>query len=165
MYFKSHMPPDKMCRKWIFFGFALQLLMLFLFYRLFFEERTFIIYNTMSEKFPNPAEVKGPKGSIVNGKLQKRTESLTIGINWNKIPRKSPPPAEEMHEKWIVVTTINSPTADVKKLAGIEGWKVVVVGDTKTPEDWRYVYNLFLSLYKRTESRFTTSVYVIRGVA
>ena len=42
-----------------------------------------------------------------------------------------------MHEKWIVLTTINTPTADVKKLAGIEGWKVVVVGDTKTPADWR----------------------------
>ena len=58
-------------------------------------------------------------------------------IKWTEIPRKPVPPANEMHEKWIVVTTINSPTADVKKLAGIEGWKVVVVGDTKTPEDWR----------------------------
>ena len=59
---------------------------------------------------------------------------------WENIPRKQSPPAKEMHDKWIVLTTINSPTADVKKLAGIEGWKVVVVGDTKTPADWRYSY-------------------------
>ena len=59
-------------------------------------------------------------------------------INWKEIPQKPAPPAKEMHDKWIVLTTVNSPTADVKKLAGIEGWKVVVVGDTKTPADWRY---------------------------
>ena len=56
-------------------------------------------------------------------------------INWKKIPRKPAPPAKEIHDKWIVLTTVNSPTEDVKKLARIEGWKVVVVGDTKTPKD------------------------------
>ena len=60
---------------------------------------------------------------------------LIKDINWKEIPRKPAP--KETHDKWIVITTINSPTADVKKLAGIEGWKVVVVGDTKTPADWR----------------------------
>ena len=58
-------------------------------------------------------------------------------INWKKIPLKPAPPAKEIHDKWIVLTTVNLPTEDVKKLAGIEGWKVVVVGDTKTPKDWR----------------------------
>ena len=62
---------------------------------------------------------------------------LIKDINWKEIPQKPAPPAKEIHDKWIVITTINSPTADVKKLAGIEGWKVVVVGDTKTPKDWR----------------------------
>ena len=90
-----------------------------------------------------------PKESLVNCKdLQpKRNQESNVTmedaaklikeIKWTEIPRKPVPSANEMHEKWIVVTTINSPTADVKKLAGIEGWKVVVVGDTKTPEDWR----------------------------
>lgn len=40
-------------------------------------------------------------------------------------------------ERWIVVTSINYPTVDVRKLASIPGWKVVVVGDLKTPKDWR----------------------------
>ena len=58
-------------------------------------------------------------------------------IDWKKIPRKPSPRPEDMHDKWIVMTTVSSPTEDVKKLSKIEGWKVVVVGDTKTPEDWR----------------------------
>ena len=69
----------------------------------------------------------------------KDAAKLIKDINWKEIARKPTPPANEMHDKWIVITTINSPTEDVKKLAGIEGWKVVVVGDTKTPADWRYL--------------------------
>ena len=61
-------------------------------------------------------------------------------IDWKAIPKKSSPPTEELHDKWIVLTTINKPTGDVKKLAEIKGWKVVVVGDTKTPKDWRLVF-------------------------
>jgi len=46
-------------------------------------------------------------------------------------------------DKWIVVTTIRSPTDAVRALAQQPGWKVVVVGDKKTPRMWRHV--LFLS--------------------
>ena len=42
-----------------------------------------------------------------------------------------------MNDKWIVVTTIFSPTEDMRKLAKIAGWKMVVVGDKKTPSDWK----------------------------
>ncbi|XP_078374528.1 uncharacterized protein LOC144658081 [Oculina patagonica] len=143
------MSPVTMCKKWILLGLALQLSMVVLLYRLFFQERTFVIYGASSGKFPNLSEAMSPKGSTFNGKLLKRTQNVTIGINWNGIPRKFPPPVEEMHRKWIVITTINSPTADVKKLAGIEGWKVVVVGDTKTPADWSYPNCVFLSVEKQ----------------
>lgn len=43
----------------------------------------------------------------------------------------------QSHEKWIVVTSINAPTKDVIALSKIPGWKLVVVGDTKTPKDWK----------------------------
>ena len=43
----------------------------------------------------------------------------------------------EKHDKWIVITSINYPTEDVKKLAAIPGWKMVMVGDTKSPKDWK----------------------------
>lgn len=128
-----------MPKKWFYLGLALQLTMLVLLYRLFFEERTFIIVNKSSsdKKLPRFPDNFIPKGYTDYGKLHRRTQNLTLAINWNEIPRGSSPSVEEMHEKWIVLTTINAPTDDVKKLAEIEGWKVVVVGDTKTPVDWR----------------------------
>lgn len=42
-------------------------------------------------------------------------------------------------DKWIIVTSINGPTEDLKKLSEIDGWKLLVVGDRKTPKDWKYV--------------------------
>ena len=44
-------------------------------------------------------------------------------------------PAEK-HDKWIVVTTVHAPTPAMKALAQIPGWKMVVIGDKKTPHDW-----------------------------
>ena len=69
--------------------------------------------------------------------LKDQDRHVEVNIDWTKIPRKPSPRLEDMHDKWIVITTVSSPTEDVKKLSKIEGWKVVVVGDTKTPEDWR----------------------------
>lgn len=47
------------------------------------------------------------------------------------------------HEKWIVITSINKPTADIKKLASLKGWVVLIVGDTKSPTNWRFEIYLF----------------------
>ncbi len=40
--------------------------------------------------------------------------------------------------RWIVITTINPPTASLEVIASLcrTGWRAVVVGDTKTPADW-----------------------------
>ena len=51
-------------------------------------------------------------------------------------PRKVP--EAEQYERWIVVTTINGPTPSVEALSQIPGWKMVVVGDRKTPAAWRW---------------------------
>ena len=56
-------------------------------------------------------------------------------------------PEEEKHDKWIVITSINYPTSDVKKLAKIPGWKMVMVGDTKSPKDWRLRFFFHLERY------------------
>ena len=124
----------KMVNKYHFLGISLQLFVLFFLYRLFFVKETVIVHSSVSGKFSNPQTFKSDK------KLRQRTVDFT----WNNIPRRSRPPEGEMHEKWIVLTTVNPPTADVKKLAGMKDWKVVVVGDTKTPTDWRYVVNILL---------------------
>ena len=39
--------------------------------------------------------------------------------------------------KAIVVTTINYPTEGVEKLAKLDDWDFIVVGDRKTPDDWQ----------------------------
>ena len=67
----------------------------------------------------------------------KESQLLDMNIEEETIVKKSPPAEEDLHDKWIVVTSIFYPTRDVKSLAAIEGWKLVVVGDTKTPKDWR----------------------------
>jgi hypothetical protein len=42
-------------------------------------------------------------------------------------------------EKWIILTTINQPTDDVKYINDASyGWCVLVVGDKKTPSNWNY---------------------------
>ena len=42
-----------------------------------------------------------------------------------------------VHDKWIVVTTINEPSDAMKSLANLPGWKLLAVGDLKTPTDWK----------------------------
>lgn len=41
-------------------------------------------------------------------------------------------------KKWIVITTINSPTKAIRRISEMTklGWRCVVVGDRKTPADW-----------------------------
>jgi hypothetical protein len=49
--------------------------------------------------------------------------------------------------KWIVLTTINSPTEQVKYIRDAHpGWCVLVAGDTKTPRDWKYKNVVYLSV-------------------
>ena len=37
---------------------------------------------------------------------------------------------------WIVITSVNPPTRQMKTLCSVEGWNKVVVGDLKTPANW-----------------------------
>ncbi|GAB6027730.1 hypothetical protein CHUAL_001966 [Chamberlinius hualienensis] len=52
---------------------------------------------------------------------------------------------------WIVVTTISHPTEDLKKLASIPGWQVVVVGDQKTPQNWNFSGVFYLDVYRQKQ--------------
>ncbi|CAH1792030.1 unnamed protein product [Owenia fusiformis] len=49
-------------------------------------------------------------------------------------------------DKWIIVTSIASPTEDIKSLATLSEWQLLVVADTKTPKDWHLDGVLFLSV-------------------
>jgi len=48
-------------------------------------------------------------------------------------------------DKAIVITSIYPPTEAIEKFATIEGWKVVIVGDLKTSDDWTYPGVTYLS--------------------
>ena len=51
-----------------------------------------------------------------------------------------------MSNKFIILTTINSPTQAVKEIAEkCDEWKLIVVGDKKTPPDWKWDNTHYLS--------------------
>ena len=65
----------------------------------------------------------------------KELESLELDLSDIK-PLPKPDP-KSMHDRWIIVTSIFGPNDDIAKLAAIPGWKLLVVGDKKTPKDWK----------------------------
>ena len=66
-------------------------------------------------------------------------------------------PGAPTHTKWIVVTTINAPTPTIEKLATLKDWRVVVVGDTKTPKDWAYPGITYLSIEAQLAMGFSVT--------
>ena len=67
------------------------------------------------------------------------TQTLKESIKWSEIKRRRRLKNTTIHERWIVVTSVSMPTEQVKGLSTIKGWKLVVVADLKTPENWKYV--------------------------
>ncbi|HSX11403.1 MAG TPA: STELLO glycosyltransferase family protein [Chlamydiales bacterium] len=61
-------------------------------------------------------------------------------------------------ERWIVVTTIQPPTPQLRKLAAMEGWRLVVVGDLKTPIDWHLDGCEYLSPQRQKELGYELSL-------
>lgn len=127
-----------MSKSWVLVALFIQLIILIFVYRLFKNDSA----HTEQGKIIGAQMDSTHTQELTNSALR---QIEAIEIDWSKIPQKQTPPKGDMHDKWIVLTTINAPTSDVKKLAGIEGWKVVVVGDTKTPADWRYT--IFICLF------------------
>ena len=52
-------------------------------------------------------------------------------------------------KKFIVCTTINKPTLAIKKFDSMQGWKLIVVGDKKTPKDYKLKNGIYLSPKKQ----------------
>jgi hypothetical protein len=54
--------------------------------------------------------------------------------------------------KYIVITTVGDPSEGIRKIAKTcRDWNVIVVGDKKTPADWRYEGVQFLSLQEQRQ--------------
>lgn len=56
-------------------------------------------------------------------------------------------------ERWVVVTTIQTPTPAVQAISDLceRGWSAVVIGDTKTPRDWKIPNVTYLSVDDQIE--------------
>lgn len=63
----------------------------------------------------------------------------------------------EKFNKWIVVTSINEPTKQTKKLSKEIGFKLLVVSDVKTNQEWFLESTIFLSV-KKQKSLFFKSI-------
>jgi hypothetical protein len=59
-------------------------------------------------------------------------------------------------QKWIIVTTINEPTEQIKKLANIDDYQLLVVGDTNTNQSWSYTNVIFLNVDQQLQLGFKT---------
>ena len=80
--------------------------------------------------------LKTQENSLMEKTIKKRDlEKLSLDLE--EIETLPKPLESEMHDRWIVVTSIFKPTEDIKKLAKIPGWKMVVVGDTKSPKEYK----------------------------
>lgn len=54
-----------------------------------------------------------------------------------------------MASKWAVFTASKAPTDAIKGFAALEGWRVVVVADETTPEDWSWPNVTLLTLQQQ----------------
>lgn len=60
--------------------------------------------------------------------------------------------------KYVVITSINEPTHAVRAYAKWRGWEVVVVGDRKTPREWRCPGITFLDIEAQYSDRLYRSL-------
>jgi len=82
--------------------------------------------------------VASSHGNANNNNLPIRLRELeNLALNLEEIQPLPKPKDSDMHDRWIVVTSIFAPTEDIKLLAAIPGWKMVVVGDKKSPKEYK----------------------------
>ncbi len=74
--------------------------------------------------------------AIFNSLLKYRTKQEFPNSNSN----------QNRHDKWIVVTSINDPTDQIKFLANIDRFQLLIVADKKTNQSWHWTNVIFLSL-------------------
>ena len=57
-------------------------------------------------------------------------------------------------EKFIVITSIFKPTIAIKKFSTLKDYKLIVIGDTKTPKSWKSQDVIYLSIGDQKKLRF-----------
>ncbi len=57
-------------------------------------------------------------------------------------------------DKYIIITTISAPTESVKCFSELINYKLIVIGDRKTPQDWKLDNCRFISLKEQNKNEF-----------
>lgn len=63
-------------------------------------------------------------------------------------------------KKFIIITSIFSPTESIKKFSKIKDWKIIVVGDKKTPKNWKFDNVIYLSPEQQKKLGFEITKYL-----
>eukprot|EP00240_Pyramimonas_obovata_P001512 CAMPEP_0118934862 /NCGR_PEP_ID=MMETSP1169-20130426/14324_1 /TAXON_ID=36882 /ORGANISM="Pyramimonas obovata, Strain CCMP722" /LENGTH=495 /DNA_ID=CAMNT_0006877811 /DNA_START=38 /DNA_END=1525 /DNA_ORIENTATION=- len=91
-----------------------------------------------------------------------KPKNVDVQHPWNK-PRAEGwtpklAPAEERAPKWIVITSINAPTEQVEQWSTLHPeWRLVIVGDKKSPEDFNQTNCVFLPWTEHDRLGFSLS--------
>ena len=64
------------------------------------------------------------------------TPALKHAVLGHALPIETNLGLQSSLSKWVVITTVASPTRDVASWAALGGWRVVTVADLKTPDPW-----------------------------
>ena len=122
-----------------------------------------LYYNDIYAKYFTKADilswngVQTHKNTLVDWKQVNKMRKVSKFVDWSKVKRRKRPRKKDMHDKWIVVTSIAAPTSDVKLLSEIPGWKLLVVGDKKTPTSWSLPNAVYLSVERQLELGYRTA--------
>lgn len=77
---------------------------------------------------------------------------------------------KEQVDKAIVITTINSPKSEILSFAAISDWKLIIVGDRKTPKNWSLAKAHYLSpslqdkLFPKFSKTFPWNLYARKNI-
>jgi hypothetical protein len=100
----------------------------------------------------------GEKFRTFGGDLKLQEDIQTLKGNGKKEPGAGFPLLGKSCDQWAVVTTINEPTDSVKSVASLKDWCLVIVGDTKTADNYLELAGLanrkdviFLSVTRQEE--------------
>jgi hypothetical protein len=69
---------------------------------------------------------------------------MSMLVSWLAVGALLVAPNPVACSRWVVITSIHSPTPTIRKLAAMPSWNVVVVGDLKTPLAWSCINVTYL---------------------
>ena len=101
------------------------------------------------------SNIKDSKINIIaDSKINNKHEDIKLNVR--KEQQKSFNFFFNSSKNWIVVTSISEPTSQIKNLAKIKDFQLLVVGDTKTNKNWKYNNTIYLNIETQESLNYKT---------